>query len=85
MAQPTRESILEELRGLVQLLPNSRAEVGALTLDARLVEDLGLDSIALLSLVVEVENRFEICLDPEEEGQIVTVGDMVDLIAGRPE
>lgn len=43
----------------------------------RLVEDLRLDSLRLLTLAVEVENRFRVCLEPEDEAAIETVGDLV--------
>lgn len=43
----------------------------------RLAEDLELDSIKTLTLAVEVENRFRICLDPDSEAQIVTIRDLV--------
>jgi acyl carrier protein len=43
----------------------------------RLVEDLELDSLRGLTLAVEVENRFRICLDPEVESELETVGDLV--------
>jgi acyl carrier protein len=43
----------------------------------RLVEDLGLDSLKALTLAVEVENRFEVCLDPERDSDLVTVADLV--------
>jgi acyl carrier protein len=45
--------------------------------DVRLAEDLELDSIKILTLAVEVENRFRICLDPSSEARIETVGDLV--------
>jgi acyl carrier protein len=45
-----------------------------------LVEALDLDSLRLLTLVVEVEDRFRICLDEEDEAQIQTVGDLLDAI-----
>jgi acyl carrier protein len=48
-----------------------------LTSDMRLVEDLRLDSIRLLTLAVEVENRFRVRLDELDEGGIETVGDLV--------
>lgn len=48
-----------------------------LTLEMRLLEDLRLDSIRLLTLAVEVENHFRVCLDPEDEQAIETVGDLV--------
>jgi len=53
---------------------------GVLDSDQRLVEDLELDSIKALTLVVEVENRFRIALEPDVESEIVTVGDLVRVI-----
>jgi acyl carrier protein len=48
-----------------------------LTPEMRLVEDLRLDSVRLLTLAVEVENRFRVRLDELDEGSIETVGDLV--------
>jgi len=45
--------------------------------EMRLVEGLGLDSLKLLILTVEVENHFRIRLDGEAEAEIKTVGDLV--------
>jgi acyl carrier protein len=45
--------------------------------EMRLVEDLRLDSIRLLTLAMEVENRFRVRLDELDEGGIETVGDLV--------
>src|SRR5690349_16512623 len=53
---------------------------GVLTPEMRLVEDLRLDSIRLLTLAVEVENRFRILLDETDEGGIQTVGDLVAVV-----
>ncbi len=53
---------------------------GPLRPEMRLVEDLGLDSLKLLTLTVEVENRFRIRLDEETEAQIETVADLVAAI-----
>lgn len=49
--------------------------------DMRLVEDLDLDSLKSLTLALEVENRFRICLD--EDAGIVTVGDLVNIVRER--
>lgn len=49
----------------------------------RLVEDLGLDSIRLLTLVVEVENHFRICLEEGDEQGVVTVSDLAELVGAR--
>jgi acyl carrier protein len=51
----------------------------------RLAEDLELDSLKTLTLAVEVENRFRICLDADSEAQIVTVGDLVATVGRKLE
>lgn len=53
---------------------------GILTPEMRLVEDLRLDSVRLLTLAAEVENRFRILLDETDEGGIQTVGDLVAVV-----
>jgi acyl carrier protein len=49
--------------------------------EMRLIEDLDLDSLKSLTLALEVENYFRVCLD--EEAGIVTVGDLVRIIRER--
>ena len=44
-----------------------------------------LDSLRLLTLVLEVENRFRICLDDGDELAVETAGDLVALIRRRLE
>ena len=51
--------------------------------DMRLVEDLALDSIRLMTLAMEVEDRFRICLDEEDERGIVTVADLVAVVGRK--
>lgn len=53
---------------------------GGLTPEMRLVEDLRLDSIRLLTLAAEVENRFRVLLDEVDEMAVETVGDLVALV-----
>jgi len=53
---------------------------GELRPEQLLVEDLGLDSVGLLSLAVAVEDHFRICLDAEDEAEIRTVGDLLRVL-----
>jgi len=46
----------------------------------RLVEDLGFDSLKLLTLAAEIENHFRLTLEPDEEAQIFTLGDLRALL-----
>ncbi|HRC86989.1 MAG TPA: acyl carrier protein [Thermoanaerobaculia bacterium] len=50
---------------------------GPLLPEMRLVEDLRLDSIRLLTLAVEVENYFRVCLDEADDAGLATVADLV--------
>lgn len=56
---------------------------GTLRPGQRLVEGLGLDSVRRVTLVVEIENRFRIRLDPDSEARIETVGDLVTVIRSK--
>jgi acyl carrier protein len=53
---------------------------GEVTPEMRLVEDLRLDSLRLLTLAAEVENRFRVRLDEQDEEAIETVGDLVAIV-----
>jgi len=51
--------------------------------ETRLIDDLRLDSLRLLTLAVEVENRFRVRLEPDEEAAILTVGDLIQTVARK--
>jgi acyl carrier protein len=71
------------LLGIAAVAREHLAYDGPLALEARLIEDLRLDSIRLLTLAVEVENHFQICLDPEDDATIETVGDLVAAVGRK--
>jgi len=73
----TRDEVLREVEKVAR---DHVGFEGRLDPAMRLVEDLRLDSLRLLTLAVEVENRFRICLDEEDEETIATVGDLVDAV-----
>lgn len=50
------------------------------TVDARLKEDLLLDSLTTLELIMEIENVFDIRLDDSKLKELKTFGDFVALI-----
>jgi acyl carrier protein len=68
------------LAGILEVARRHLGWEGALSPDMRLVEDLRLDSIRLLTLAAEVENRFRVLLDELDEGAIETVGDLVAVV-----
>ncbi len=76
----TVDEILAQVRELARERLGLSVEVRA---ESRLIEDLGLDSLRLQALAVEVENHYRICLDPEDEEAILTVSDLVQTIARK--
>ena len=71
----------EILAGIAEVAGRHLQWRGPVTDDLRLVEDLELDSLKMLTLALEVENHFRVCLD--QEMAIETVGDLVDAVAER--
>ena len=63
------------LAGITELARVHFGWKGDLRPEMRLVEDLELDSLKGLTLALEVENHFRVCLDDEQP--ILTVGDLV--------
>jgi len=68
------------LTGIAEVVREHLGWEGPLTGDMRLIEDLRLDSVRLLTLAAEVENRFRVMLSETDEAAIVTVGDLVETV-----
>jgi acyl carrier protein len=51
--------------------------------EARLVEDLGLDSLDAVELAISVERKFDIEVPEEELTKLKTMADMVALVESR--
>ncbi|MDD3958654.1 MAG: acyl carrier protein [Clostridiaceae bacterium] len=50
--------------------------------ETEIVHDLGLDSLQVYELVIDLESRFEIRISDDELERVNTVQDVVDLIYG---
>jgi len=48
-----------------------------------LLSDLQLDSLGLMVLAVELENRFRICLSQDDSARVRTVGELIHLVVTR--
>lgn len=73
-----REKAVEEVRAiLVEQLGVDPAEV---TVESSFQEDLNADSLDLVELIMEMEDRFKIKIPDEEAEKIATVGQAVDYV-----
>ena len=77
---PTREEILAKLKGYLKEMFEVPPE--RVTMDARLNEDLDLDSIDAVDLAVKLQQFTNRKFKPEDFRSIRTVGDVVDLVHG---
>ena len=79
---PDEATILE---GIATVAREQLHWQGEIDPELRLVETLGLDSLRLLTLVIELENHFRICLEEGSEEGVETVADLVGIIRGQLE
>jgi acyl carrier protein len=73
----TREAILDGIRAVFAEHLNVPDGV---TPETNIVGDLRLDSLELLTLVVELENHFRVAFAEGDEQGVVTVSDLLDLV-----
>ena len=65
---------------ILQQLPISEEKV---TMEAKLIDDLGADSANLMMLIMDLETEYDLTVEDEVLGSIKTVGDIVTYIEGH--
>lgn len=73
--------MLEKLKAVFEEAVNVDAE--QVVPDARLAEDLEIDSLGAVELALELENAFDITIEDEELAELKTVQDVLDLLEAR--
>lgn len=76
-----REDVVTALKEV--LVDKLKVDAGTITEDANLFEDLGLDSIDLMTVVMAVEEKFSIEVADEELEDVTTLGQAADLLADK--
>ena len=71
--------MLEELREIISQYVEVEAD--KITEDARFMEDLGFNSFDFMSLVGEIEEKYDVEVEEREVVQIRTVKDAMDYIS----
>jgi acyl carrier protein len=73
-----REKVTEDIRSI--LVEQLGVEPGEVRDEASFQEDLNADSLDLVELIMEMEDRFKLKIPDEDAEKIVTVGDAVDYV-----
>jgi acyl carrier protein len=73
-----QQEILTALSGIIEEI----AEVPAaeVTMQKRFVDDLNIDSLSMLEIAAHVEATYELDVETEALADLLTVGDVVELI-----
>jgi acyl carrier protein len=68
---------------LQQLEDDTAREFGQLDDSVNLREDLGIDSVDLVTLIVHTQNRLKIEVPSAELEKVATMGDLLDVLQSR--
>jgi acyl carrier protein len=79
----TTQEIHKTLVRLIAQKIDRRIPAEQVRLDARLHEDLGIDSLGMTEMLFEIEEAFGATLDVSRPEMLYTVGDAVNAIAGQ--
>ena len=80
MAQSTQE-ILEGLAEIVN--EETGIDTGSVELDKSFTDDLDIDSLSMMTIVVNAEEKFGVRIPDDEVKNLTTVGDAVSFIASN--
>jgi acyl carrier protein len=73
----------EVLTGLAEIVNDETGiAADAVTLEKSFVDDLDIDSISMMTIVVNAEDKFSVKIPDEEVKNLITVGDAVNFIVG---
>ena len=73
--------VFEKVKGL--FVEDLGIEESKVTMDAKLEEDLEIDSLGIVEVVMAFEDEFEIEIDDEELTDVGTVGQAVNLLHSK--
>ena len=73
--------VFEKVKGL--FVKDLGIDESKVTMDAKLEEDLEIDSLGIVEVVMAFEDEFEIEIDDEELADVKTVGQAVNLLHSK--
>lgn len=82
----SREQVRAEVIAILEPHAQTTAAEGApaeITESSRLVADLGVDSLGVMEIVAELEDKFGLVIPDEALREVDTIGDVVRAVEGR--
>ena len=79
----TREQVLAEVIAILK--PHSQAPEAEVIESSRLVADLGVDSLGVMEIVAELEDKFKLTIPDDALRDVDTIGDVTRAVLVRLE
>ncbi|MDD4436727.1 MAG: acyl carrier protein [Tissierellia bacterium] len=73
MLEKVKEILVEELD----------VEEDSITLESKIKEDLGADSLDLFELINRLEDELNVTIEEDDYGKLITVGDIVNYLTDK--
>jgi acyl carrier protein len=73
--------ILEKVKAI--LVEELDVEEDSITLNSKIKDDLGADSLDLFELINQIEDELDVTIDEEDYGKLITVGDIVNYLTEK--
>ena len=74
---------LERLKKLLSEVYDGAIDTSNITKETRLIEDIGMKSIAMLYMAMAIEEEFGVSLTNEDLPKMQSVGEIIDIIEAR--
>jgi acyl carrier protein len=78
----TDAALQAQLSESVRTIARIPASIG-ITAESRLVEDLGIDSLDLVSIVLSAQETYGVAIDEDDVADLRTIADLVHYVATR--
>jgi acyl carrier protein len=73
--------ILEKVKAI--LVEELDVEEDSITLNSKIKDDLGADSLDLFELINQIEDELDVTIEEEDYGKLITVGDIVNYLTEK--
>ena len=70
--------ILEKVKAI--LVEELDVEEDSVTLESKIKDDLGADSLDLFELISKIEDELNVTIEEDDYGKLITVGDIVNYL-----
>ena len=75
--------ILQELKDIMKTYVGEDVDMDAVQLDSNLMENFQVDSVDLVEIVLDIEEKFDIQIEDELFEKMTTPGAIVDIIKSK--